>query len=257
MAALVETILTARDSNLARAGKAAACGILLACDDDRLHLRSPRASDPHPGVRPAAYRRRRIVRLSKVTSSPSKRFSPASSKPGWRTSRLTRSSSWPATMISRWRLGASLTGLRCHYLQDAGLELFGLQIWGTPWQPWFYDWAFNAPRHDGEAFLASKFEAAIPADTDIIVAHGPPRGFGDRTRQTHVGSTAMTATLERVQPRSDGVRPHPSRLRSLPPRRDRDHQRLARRRGLSPGQSRDQDRALTGREFVSLESEST
>jgi hypothetical protein len=23
-------------------------------------------------------------------------------------------------------------GLRCHYLQDAGLELFGLQIWGTP-----------------------------------------------------------------------------------------------------------------------------
>ncbi len=91
-------------------------------------------------------------------------------------------------------------GLRCHYLQDAGLELFGLQIWGTPWQPWFYDWAFNAPRHDGEAFLAAKFDA-IPADTDIIVAHGPPRGFGDRTRQTHVGSTAMTTALERVQPR--------------------------------------------------------
>ena len=35
-------------------------------------------------------------------------------------------------------------GLRCHYLEDAGLELFGLRIWGTPWQPWFYDWAFNA-----------------------------------------------------------------------------------------------------------------
>src|SRR3954447_26108232 len=40
-------------------------------------------------------------------------------------------------------------GLRCHYLQDAGLELFGLRIWGTPWQPWFYDWAFNAPRRRG------------------------------------------------------------------------------------------------------------
>ena len=71
-------------------------------------------------------------------------------------------------------------GLRCHYLQDAGLELFGLRIWGTPWQPWFYDWAFNAPRRDGEEFLASKFDA-IPGDTDIVVAHGPPRGFGDRT----------------------------------------------------------------------------
>jgi uncharacterized protein len=35
-----------------------------------------------------------------------------------------------------------------------------------------------------------------------VVAHGPPRGYGDRTsRDVHVGSTAMTATLERVQPR--------------------------------------------------------
>jgi Icc-related predicted phosphoesterase len=44
--------------------------------------------------------------------------------------------------------------------------------------------------------------ADIPADADIVVAHGPPHdGFGDRTRQTHVGSTAMTAAVERVQPR--------------------------------------------------------
>ena len=91
-------------------------------------------------------------------------------------------------------------GLRCHYLQDAGLELFGLRIWGTPWQPWFHDWAFNAPRHHGEAFLASKFDG-IPDATDVIVAHGPPHGYGDWTGSTHVGSTAMTATLERVQPR--------------------------------------------------------
>lgn len=95
-------------------------------------------------------------------------------------------------------------GLRCHYLLDEGIELFGLTLWGTPWQPWFHDWAFNAPRRDGEAFLASKFEL-IPAGIDIIVAHGPPRGYGDRTsrlgRDVHVGSTAMTRTLERVQPR--------------------------------------------------------
>jgi Icc-related predicted phosphoesterase len=91
-------------------------------------------------------------------------------------------------------------GLRCHYLEDGGVELFGLRIWGTPWQPWFSDWAFNAPRRDGESFLATKFDA-IPVDTNIVVAHGPPRGYGDRTRDEHVGSTAMTATLERVQPR--------------------------------------------------------
>ncbi len=92
-------------------------------------------------------------------------------------------------------------GLRCHYLEDEGVELFGLKLWGTPWQPWFHDWAFNAPVRDGEEFLAAKF-AAIPDDTDIIVGHGPPYGFGDLTGAgKRVGSTAMTATLERVQPR--------------------------------------------------------
>jgi len=95
-------------------------------------------------------------------------------------------------------------GLRCHYREDAGLELFGLRIWGTPWQPWFWDWAFNAPQRDGETFLASKFEP-IPAGTDIVLAHGPPRGYGDRTSaeggRAHVGSIAMTSTLERVRPR--------------------------------------------------------
>ena len=45
-------------------------------------------------------------------------------------------------------------GLRCHYLQDDLIELFGLKIWGTPWQPWFHDWAFNSPRRHGEEFLA-------------------------------------------------------------------------------------------------------
>lgn len=94
-------------------------------------------------------------------------------------------------------------GLRCSYLADEGVERFGLRIWGTPWQPWFGDWAFNAPRDDGEAFLARKFDA-IPDDTDIVVAHGPPYGYGDlvpRGGGRHVGSSALTAAIDRVQPR--------------------------------------------------------
>lgn len=95
-------------------------------------------------------------------------------------------------------------GLRCHYLEDEGLELFRLKIWGTPWQPWFNDWAFNAPARHGESFLASKF-AMIPADTDIVVCHGPPRGYGDHNGEpgadAHVGSTALTDALKRVRPR--------------------------------------------------------
>lgn len=93
------------------------------------------------------------------------------------------------------------------YLQDAGAELCGLSVWGTPWQPWFYSWAFNAPRHDGEEFLAEKF-AMIPDDTDIVICHGPPYelgdGVGDPSRpleQEHVGSVALREALARVAPR--------------------------------------------------------
>ena len=91
-------------------------------------------------------------------------------------------------------------GLRCHYLQDEAVELLGLRIWGTPWQPWFHDWAFNAPRADGESFLAERF-APIPAGTDVLVCHTPPLGYGDRTAGGRVGSSALTETIDRVGPR--------------------------------------------------------
>ena len=33
------------------------------------------------------------------------------------------------------------------YLNDSGVAVAGLKFWGSPVQPWFYDWAFN--RHRG------------------------------------------------------------------------------------------------------------
>ncbi len=63
------------------------------------------------------------------------------------------------------------------YLQDSVAEVEGLKVWGSPWQPWFYDWAFNLRR--GEA-LREKWEM-IPEDTDILITHGPPMGILDRT----------------------------------------------------------------------------
>ena len=32
------------------------------------------------------------------------------------------------------------------YVLDEATEAAGLRIWGSPWQPWFHDWAFNLPR---------------------------------------------------------------------------------------------------------------
>ena len=86
----------------------------------------------------------------------------------------------------------------CHYLCDAGITLGGLSFWGSPWQPEFFDWAFNLPR--GPA-LAAKW-ASIPTDTDVLITHGPPRGILDRTHDgTPVGCDDLLAARRRVRPR--------------------------------------------------------
>jgi predicted phosphohydrolase len=86
------------------------------------------------------------------------------------------------------------------YLQDSASRVAGLTVWGSPWTPWFYDWAFNAPREDGEAFLAERY-AGAPPDTDILLLHGPPAGYGDLVPPDRsVGSTAVLDLLDRVTP---------------------------------------------------------
>jgi len=51
-----------------------------------------------------------------------------------------------------------------------------IKIYGSPWQPRFYDWAFNLDRSGHE--LEEKWKN-IPDDTDILITHGPPHGIRD------------------------------------------------------------------------------
>jgi hypothetical protein len=84
------------------------------------------------------------------------------------------------------------------YLQDERADIEGLALWGSPWQPWFCDWAFNLER--GEP-LVQKW-SLIPDDTDILVTHGPPHGILDRTqRGERVGCAALTEAVARVAPK--------------------------------------------------------
>lgn len=61
------------------------------------------------------------------------------------------------------------------YLRDQAVEIEGLKIYGTPWQPWFHDWAFNLERGPE---IARKWEL-IPEGLDLLITHGPPQGYGD------------------------------------------------------------------------------
>lgn len=105
--------------------------------------------------------------------------------------------------VYRTELAAELADLPWTYLEDESTDALGLRVHGTPWQPWFHDWAFNAPRGEeaGEAFLAEKL-AAVPDDVDVLLSHGPPRGYGDLASfGGHVGSTALVDAIDRTGPR--------------------------------------------------------
>lgn len=86
------------------------------------------------------------------------------------------------------------------YLQDEGATLDGLRLWGSPWQPWFHDWAFNLPR--GEPLRARW--ALIPDDVDVLVTHTPPAGTLDLAHDgRHAGCAALEVALAtRLRPRA-------------------------------------------------------
>jgi predicted phosphohydrolase len=59
------------------------------------------------------------------------------------------------------------------YLNDTGIEIDGIKFWGSPVQPWFYDWAFNRMGTD-----ICRHWDMIPLDTDVLIVHGGPKHIG-------------------------------------------------------------------------------
>jgi predicted phosphohydrolase len=84
------------------------------------------------------------------------------------------------------------------YLEDSGATVGGLAVYGSPWQPWFFDWAFNLERGPALAAVWAK----IPDRTDVLITHGPPAGILDRTdRGELVGCRDLFDRVMEVRPR--------------------------------------------------------
>ena len=91
------------------------------------------------------------------------------------------------------------------YLQDEGFLIYDMEddssvkLYGSPWQPEFFNWAFNLPRNGEE--MKSKWDA-IPKDTDILITHGPPFGHLDIP-----GGQSIRVGCEMLRHRVDEIKP--------------------------------------------------
>lgn len=86
----------------------------------------------------------------------------------------------------------------CTYLEDSSTTVGkegDIEVYGSPWTPAFYDWAFNLPR--GEAL--DRVWSKVPGSTDVLISHGPPLGRGDFT--DHSGRSGDYDLLQHVQNR--------------------------------------------------------
>lgn len=84
------------------------------------------------------------------------------------------------------------------YLNDSGINIEGINIWGSPITPTFFNWAFNRDR--GKEISAHW--DLIPSNTDILITHGPVYNILDEvTRGGNVGCEDLLKKINAVKPK--------------------------------------------------------
>lgn len=90
----------------------------------------------------------------------------------------------------------------CVYLEDDTFTIEDpefskpIKFYGSPWQPVFFNWAFNVPRDQ-----LYKYWEKIPTDVDILITHGPPQGIGDMNLEgENCGCASLTSYSEKIKP---------------------------------------------------------
>jgi Icc-related predicted phosphoesterase len=84
------------------------------------------------------------------------------------------------------------------YLNDSGVEIGGIRIWGSPISPEYHNWAFNRQR----GAIIRRHWNLIPAGTDILITHGPPLGVLDLARDGQAtGCSDLLEVVEKIGPK--------------------------------------------------------
>lgn len=88
------------------------------------------------------------------------------------------------------------------YLRDEPAIVQGVNFYGLPWVPNLPSWAFY-----GDYAKLTEVYDKVPAETDVLLTHGPPFGYGDLTESNgygpaeHVGTPQCLSAIQRVAPR--------------------------------------------------------
>lgn len=85
-----------------------------------------------------------------------------------------------------------------HYLEDQGIEIEGVQFWGSPVQPDLVGMAFGKYRDES----MNEHWDLIPAHTDVLITHTPPFGILDTSQaERKLGCEFLRQQLPRIQPK--------------------------------------------------------
>lgn len=92
-------------------------------------------------------------------------------------------------------------------LINESVEINNIKFWGSPYTPrlkeHYIHWAWGLPRGDME-----KVWSLIPADTDVLITHGPPHGildlcsdYEDRDRPAQAGDKILLNKIREINPK--------------------------------------------------------
>jgi Icc-related predicted phosphoesterase len=85
----------------------------------------------------------------------------------------------------------------CTYLDHESTVVEGINIFGSPYQPLFYNWAFQY-----HSSRAEDIWSEIPKDTELLITHGPPHGILDKSSEgEHAGCLTLMKYVELIRPK--------------------------------------------------------
>lgn len=90
-------------------------------------------------------------------------------------------------------------------LNNSGVKIEGLNVWGSASTPEFFNWAFNRARSEGIATKKHPFIGLdwdlIPNNTDILITHGPAGSILDLTMDGEkAGCGLLRQKIEKIRP---------------------------------------------------------